>query len=119
MKFKKEYFLHIFILSLIAILLFDKTSNIKNRVSINEKDSINIFVNKVFVNRGFTEINKKYFIPNNTNLISKKPEWIINYKNQVILSDIKSPYKLIKLDNSKEIYIIKYQDTLTFELPTN
>ncbi|WP_290568030.1 hypothetical protein [Leeuwenhoekiella sp. UBA6783] len=97
----------LFFVLLFLVFAGCEISNERKRVS-KETAIISEIKNEESFNRGFINVDKQYYISQNTKSISN---------NRLIqLGDIEPPYLLIKNRGSDTLIVIKKSDTLFFKL---
>lgn len=120
------------IISVLVLIIFGgamiyKSSKIFNNYTTLDEDlKIVIQVRKMRVDHGFSFINNSIIIPSSTRLVSSRPEWFkekiqpINGKKsdqKPFFNDLDEPFTILKNANSRELKVIKYDDTLLFQMP--
>ena len=96
-----------------------------NYTRMGKASDYQIEVKKISVDHGVAFFNDSIIVPVGTKLISEKPEWFKHqskplfgeYPGPPNLWDLTTPFTIIKDADSFEFKILKYNDTLVFQIP--
>ncbi|WP_081211728.1 hypothetical protein [Salegentibacter sediminis] len=109
-----------------AVMLYNSSTAYDNYYTLEKSSKIHLEVRKKRIDHGTAFLNNKLIIPVGTKLVSDKPDWF-KIKNQPIIgsqshrnpsfTDLNEPFLIIKNANTFDLQVVKYEDTLTFELP--
>lgn len=96
-----------------------------NYLRMGKASGFQLEVKKVSVDHGVAFFNDSIIVPAGTKLVSEKPEWFKHQSKPLVgeypvppnLWDLNVPFEVIKDAGSFNFQVVKYNDTLTFEIP--
>lgn len=113
----------IIIIPFFVLLRISACNSNAKEIHVIESTELDILVKHTYLNRGIIYLNDTYFLRSWCSLLTPPPSWlkksIYQYEEEstkIDFESINSPFRFIKHKGEKQFYVIKYRDTLRFEL---